>query len=161
MDELKLTGNSLKGSRPILSFDKLFEETPHYSLLRELFTQVFSTPCYHPKSKPFIDHIFNFSIFDNRIWFRNYQIVEEDTSLVEIGPRFVLNLVKIFEGSFGGTCLYDNPHYCSPNQHRRLLKRQAGMKFQNRVDAKTALAVRKGTMELPEDELEQVFQQEN
>jgi ribosome biogenesis protein BRX1 len=104
MDELKLTGNSLKGSRPILSFDKLFEETPHYSLLRELFTQVaalcvkethmlheplcaqvFSTPCYHPKSKPFIDHIFNFSIFDNRIWFRNYQIVEEDTSLVEIG----------------------------------------------------------------------------
>jgi hypothetical protein len=35
------------------------------------------------------------------------------------------------------------------------------MKFQNRVDAKTALAVRKGTMELPEDELEQVFQQEN
>ena len=32
------------------------------------------------------------------------------------GPRFVLNLVKIFEGSFGGPTLFDNPHYQSPNQ---------------------------------------------
>ena len=36
--------------------------------------QIFSTPCYHPKSKPFIDHILSFSIEDNRIWFRNFQV---------------------------------------------------------------------------------------
>lgn len=29
-------------------------------------------------------------------------------SLSEVGPRFVLNPVKIFEGSFNGACLYEN-----------------------------------------------------
>lgn len=43
------------------------------------------------------------------------QIIEEDASLVEIGPRFVLNLIKIFQGSFGGPTLYENPYYQSPN----------------------------------------------
>lgn len=40
MAELKFTGNCLKGSRPLLSFDKNFTTNPHYSLLRELFVQV-------------------------------------------------------------------------------------------------------------------------
>ncbi len=34
---------------------------------------------------------------------------EQDTSeasLVEIGPRFVLKLIRIFEGSFGGPTLF-------------------------------------------------------
>ena len=35
---------------------------------------MFTTPFYHPKSKPFVDHIFHFGIADNRIWFRNYQV---------------------------------------------------------------------------------------
>lgn len=43
------------------------------------------------------------------------QIIEEDASLVEIGPRFVLNLIKIFQGSFGGPTLYENPGFQSPN----------------------------------------------
>lgn len=43
------------------------------------------------------------------------QIIEEDGSLVEIGPRFVLNLMKIFQGSFGGPTLYENPDFRSPN----------------------------------------------
>ena len=34
---------------------------------------------------------------------------------VSIGPRFVLNPIKIFGGSFGGPVLYENPHYVSPN----------------------------------------------
>ena len=32
------------------------------------------------------------------------------------GPRFVLNPIRVFEGSFGGATLYMNPHYISPNQ---------------------------------------------
>ena len=36
-------------------------------------------------------------------------------SLKYTGPRFVLNLIKIFSGSFGGPVLYENPHYVSPN----------------------------------------------
>uniref|UniRef100_A0A8C6XYS8 Ribosome biogenesis protein BRX1 homolog n=1 Tax=Naja naja TaxID=35670 RepID=A0A8C6XYS8_NAJNA len=113
--ELKMTGNCLRGSRPVLSFDPVFDQKPHYALLKELFIQIFSTPQYHPRSQPFVDHVFTFSITDERIWFRNYQIIEDDGALVEIGPRFVLNLIKIFQGSFGGQTLYENPHYQSPN----------------------------------------------
>ncbi|XP_056587404.1 ribosome biogenesis protein BRX1 homolog [Triplophysa dalaica] len=120
--ELKMTGNCLKGSRPLLSFDPKFDKEPEYTLLKELFTQIFSTPQYHPKSQPFVDHVFTFTIADNRIWFRNYQIIEEDASLVEIGPRFVLNPIKIFQGSFGGPTLYENPHFQSPNMHRREIR---------------------------------------
>ncbi|XP_077981953.1 ribosome biogenesis protein BRX1 homolog [Glandiceps talaboti] len=143
LDELKMTGNCLKGSRPILSFDSSFEELPHYSVLKELFTQTFSTPYHHPKSQPFVDHVYNFAVGDNRIWFRNYQIIEEDGSLAEIGPRFVLNLIKIFGGSFVGPTLYENPHYQSPNAQRRELKKVASYKYQNRVDSKLSLEVRR------------------
>ena len=40
MDELKMTGNCLKGSRGLLSFDKGFEETEWGRLTKELFTHV-------------------------------------------------------------------------------------------------------------------------
>lgn len=130
--ELKMTGNCLKGSRPLLSFDPKFDSEPHYALLKELFTQTFSTPRYHPKSQPFVDHVFTFTIADNRIWFRNYQIIEEDASLVEIGPRFVLNLIKIFQGSFGGPTLYENPDFQSPNMHRRQIRLAAAAKVREK-----------------------------
>lgn len=87
MEGLKLTGNCLRGSRPILSFDPKFDEEPHWKLIKELFTQIFGTPKSHPKSQPFIDHVLTFSIVDHKIWLRNYQIVEENGSLAEIGPR--------------------------------------------------------------------------
>uniref|UniRef100_A0A673YM82 Ribosome biogenesis protein BRX1 homolog n=1 Tax=Salmo trutta TaxID=8032 RepID=A0A673YM82_SALTR len=48
--ELKMTGNCLKGSRPLLSFDPQFDKEPHYALLKELFIQTFSTPQYHPRT---------------------------------------------------------------------------------------------------------------
>ena len=87
MEGLKLTGNCLRGSRPLLSFDPKFDEEPHWKLIKELFTQIFGTPKSHPKSQPFVDHVLTFSIVDHKIWFRNYQIVEENGSLAEIGPR--------------------------------------------------------------------------
>lgn len=40
MDELKMTGNCLKGSRGIVSFDKAFDETEWGRLTKELFTHV-------------------------------------------------------------------------------------------------------------------------
>jgi len=111
MSELKFSGNCLKGSRPLVHFDGNFDSEPHLKLIKEMLAQVFSTPHMHPKSKPFIDHIINFYLCDGRIWFRNYQITEElnpdkvgrnkiDRELVEIGPRFVLNPIKILSGSF-------------------------------------------------------------
>uniref|UniRef100_A0A673YLT8 Ribosome biogenesis protein BRX1 homolog n=1 Tax=Salmo trutta TaxID=8032 RepID=A0A673YLT8_SALTR len=130
--ELKMTGNCLKGSRPLLSFDPQFDKEPHYALLKELFIQTFSTPQYHPRSQPFVDHVFTFTITDNRIWFRNYQIIEEDASMVEIGPRFVLNLIKIFQGSFGGPTLFENPHFESPNTRRRVIRLATASKLREK-----------------------------
>ena len=40
---------------------------------------------------------------------------DEDLSLVEIGPRFVLDIIRIFEGSFGGPTLFLNEDFVSPN----------------------------------------------
>jgi len=42
MEELNMTGNCLKGSRPLLSFDASFESKPYYKLIKELFIQVIS-----------------------------------------------------------------------------------------------------------------------
>ena len=36
MDELKMLGNALKGSRPLLIFDKYFDQRPHLKLLKEI-----------------------------------------------------------------------------------------------------------------------------
>jgi ribosome biogenesis protein BRX1 len=41
MDELNMTGNALKGSRPVLSFDGSFDGEPYLQLLKEMFTHVF------------------------------------------------------------------------------------------------------------------------
>eukprot|EP00924_Labyrinthula_sp_SR-Ha-C_P014372 augustus_masked-scaffold_20-processed-gene-4.4-mRNA-1 protein AED:0.03 eAED:0.03 QI:0/-1/0/1/-1/1/1/0/355 len=126
MNELRLTGNCMKGSRPILSFSKQFsdEKQPHLQLIKNLFEDTFGVPRGHPKSKPFTDHVFSFSLVENRIWFRNFQIVETDKTetpfeLVEIGPRFVLSLDKVFAKGFGGDVLYENPGYVKPVVQRR------------------------------------------
>jgi len=115
-DELKLTGNCLKYSRPFISFDGSFDDPkmPHLQLCKEMLSQTFNTPKNHPKSKPFIDHVITFNYFDNKIFFRNYQILNQNEEmfkasddisklvLIEIGPRFCMNPIKGFEGSMGG-----------------------------------------------------------
>jgi len=53
--------------------------------MREMFVQIFGVPDHHPKSQPFVDNVLNFSVLDNRIWFRNYQILDENGAIAEIG----------------------------------------------------------------------------
>jgi Brix domain len=67
MDELRLTGNCMKGSRPILSFDESFGRVGHLRLLKELFVDVFGAPRGHPKSKPFVDRVMAFYYADKRV----------------------------------------------------------------------------------------------
>ncbi|GFU58679.1 ribosome biogenesis protein BRX1 homolog [Nephila pilipes] len=160
MQELKLTGNCLKASRPILTFDDSFDSEPHLMLLKEIFIQIFGTPKNHPKSQPFFDHVFNFKIMDNRIWFRNYQIEDDGVSLVEIGPRFTMNLIKIFDSSFCGSILYTNTKYITPGMHRRQLKLSAVNRYQNKLDAKKSLAKRRPEISYPSDPTDQVFETE-
>ncbi|KAE8648365.1 hypothetical protein Csa_023069 [Cucumis sativus] len=80
MEELKLTGNHLKGSRPILTFSSNFDKDVHWKLLKEMIIQIFGTPKEHRHSKPYHDHVFVFSIVDDHIWFWNYQVQLESTT---------------------------------------------------------------------------------
>jgi ribosome biogenesis protein BRX1 len=135
MDELKLTGNCMLGSRPLLNFDSAFDDTPHYQLYKSLLRDCFGTPVGHPKSKPFLDRIMSFNLIGNNIWVRNYQIVsnpeshkeKKEPQLIEIGPRFVLIPIRIFLGSLGGPTLYQNQSFVSPNAERSLQKKSKGL----------------------------------
>lgn len=131
MRELKLAGNCIKGSRPLLHFDKVFETEAHLRPIKALFNRVFGTPRYHALSKPFVDHIFCFFWFDNRIWFRNYQIVDQEISareversLLEIGPRFVLNPIRLFAGCLGGKTVWANPKWVTPSKMRSVRRKK-------------------------------------
>ncbi|TFK54706.1 ribosome biogenesis protein BRX1 [Heliocybe sulcata] len=162
MDELKMTGNCLKGSRGIVSFDQAFDETEWGRLTKEVFTHIFGVPAQARKAKPFIDHVLTFSIVDGKIWFRNYQIMEKDplqpngppqTSLVEIGPRFVLTPIRIFEGAFSGATVFSNPEFVSPSAVRSAIKRERGNKYGMRKQAEQDRSGRKELRRLEEDEL--------
>ena len=161
MEELNFTGNCLKGSRPILSFDASFEKQAHLRVLQELLTHTFGVPQGSRKVKPFVDHVMGFTIADNKIWIRCYQISETETSkssrpdqqsdqpqlstgggpgetnlsLVEIGPRFVLTPIVMLEGSFGGPVIYENKEFVSPNQVRADLRRSKAGKYNRRAEA--------------------------
>lgn len=127
---------------------------------------MFACPRRHHKSKPFFDHVLSFSIADGRIWFRNYQVVipkdkgRADVSraaLVEVGPRFAMQPIKLFAGSFGGAALYENPAYVSPNALRQARKRAAGGKYAGKVQQRARRREHEAEHALPEDELAGVF----
>lgn len=174
MDELRMTGNCMLGSRPLLSFDRAFEDKPHLRLVKALFTDIFGTPRGHPKSKPFIDRVMSFFFLDGRVWIRNYQILDaadgdkradrtaahtgkELTSLVEIGPRLVLTPIRIFAGSFGGPTLYANAKYVSPNQQRAQAKKHLGNKYKDRKASQEFRKEKAEALKLPADELADTF----
>ena len=183
MDELKMTGNCLKGSRHILSFDAGFDAEPHWKLMKELLTQMFAVPRTARRAKPFVDHVLTFSILDNKVWFRDFQIIEKDPgataaaeaaaeaegstekpkraakgapvepTLVEIGPRMVMTPIRIFEGSFGGPTLFDNPEYITPAAIRRATRQEKGAAYTNRVLQAQSFRAKKDRYKGEESEL--------
>ena len=176
MEELRLTGNALKGSRPILSFDKAFDDeagAPHLRLIREVLVQAFATPRGHPKSQPFHDRVMSFGWVDEKIWVRNYQVMdrttdaheaakilaagEQPTVLVEIGPRFVLDVVRVFQGSFGGPTLWTSASFVSPHQLRMELNRAKSAKYIGRQTDLKDRQMREGDKVMPKDPVADVF----
>lgn len=177
MEELHFTGNCLKGSRPILSFDAAFDKQPHMRVIKELLLHIFGVPQGARKSKPFIDHVMGFSAADGKIWVRNYQITEQESSnislsqsdtgtqkkgkhvkssaagdvditLVEIGPRFVLTPIVIQEGSFGGPIIYENREFISPNQLRSDLRKSKASRHNARAEQTVVRLSKKGDLGL-------------
>jgi len=156
--ELKMTGNCLASSRPILSFCPTFSQDMHWSLIKELLTSIFGIPNQHPKSQPFFDHVFTFSVVDGKIWFRNYQIVEESGAMAEIGPRMVLNPIKVFNGAFSGQTLWENGRYITPSAKRSVIKRMKAGKYQQKLADKAAYEASRPTEPTYKvDETEEVF----
>jgi ribosome biogenesis protein BRX1 len=162
MEELNFSGNCLKGSRPILSFDAAFEKQAHLRVLKSVLEQVFGVPPNARKMKPFVDHVMGFTVVAGKVWVRCYQIaetessktkskdtVEEDAerltasgkagdtnlSLVEIGPRFVLTPIVMLEGSFGGPVIYENKEFVSPNQVRSDLRKAKAGRYNRRAES--------------------------
>ncbi|KAL3421278.1 ribosome biogenesis protein BRX1 [Phlyctema vagabunda] len=164
MEELHFTGNCLKGSRPVLSFDAQFDSEPHLRLLKELFLHMFGVPKGARKAKPFVDHVMGFTLADGKVWIRNYQINEteksvtesakkekgKDTevSLVEIGPRFVLTPIVIQEGSFGGPILYQNKEFVSPNQVRSEIRIKKAGRYNARAEQGVDRLAKRGDLGL-------------
>lgn len=162
--DLKMIGNCLKFSRAVLSFDKNFDEEPQLQIYKEILTDAFGVPRNHPKTKPFVDHMFCFYWVDSRIWFRHYQLFRdtkldrnlEDVELVEIGPRFSLNPIKIFSGFMGGEVIYSNKNFIPPMQQQKDLRLERAKKWIEKQESK----VRKGRNARfveKKDELEAVF----
>lgn len=107
---------------------------------------------------------------------RNYQILEqqptnaleahlvkkklgqqEATSLVEIGPRFVMNPIRIFRGSFQGQTLFQNPDFVSPNEIRAMQHKRKSNTYVQRKESEKRRKVRKEELVVPEDPLDSVF----
>jgi len=168
MRDLRLSGNCLLGSRPILSFDAGFQQAPHLQVLQQLLAHIFAPPKGHPASKPFHDHVLSFSILEGRVLVRHYQLVPpadakakgNGTSLVEIGPRFALVPIRLLAGCFRGTTLFDNEAYVSPNMARAEQKRKSATQTVGKVAQKEKRRYRiqvDGADARPEDELADVF----
>jgi ribosome biogenesis protein BRX1 len=150
---------------------------------------MFGVPPQARRAKPFIDHILSFSLLDGKIWFRNFQvsiqiiifathshlgrqIIEKDPlqpsgppkmSLVEIGPRFVLTPIRIFEGAFSGATVFSNPgtsgscfaaaciehvltfvtEFISPAAVRSAVRREQGDRYRVRKEAEQDRASRR------------------
>jgi ribosome biogenesis protein BRX1 len=54
---------------------------------------------------------------------------------LEIGPRFVLTPIIIFEGSFSGPVIYENKEFVSPNVVRSLKRKAEGSRYAGRKEA--------------------------
>jgi ribosome biogenesis protein BRX1 len=81
----------------------------------------------------------------------------DEHELSEIGPRLVLNPIRIFTGAFGGPTLYENENYVSPNEARRKAKEAAGQKFRDRRQQQVMTSERKANVVYEKDEVEDVF----
>ena len=69
-----------------------------------------------------------------------------------------MSLMRIFDGSFGGSTLYQNPHFESPNTKRKLVKMEKEMTYKARVAAMEHYKEKKIMNTLPHDPLEDVFE---
>ena len=169
MAELAFGGNSLKGGRGVVVFDKSFDEhmegSEQKTLIREMLKGVFCVPSKGIRGmKPFVDRIIGVYGLDDKIWLRVYEIRETDKdkekaadlpkgsstdiTLIEIGPRLVLTPIVMLEGSFGGPVIYENKQFVSGNQLRSEARLKKASKYAKKRDAVDERAIKKKSLGL-------------
>jgi ribosome biogenesis protein BRX1 len=168
LEELNFTGNCMKNTRPILTFDPIFSTTDHGKVMKELLSAIFGVPKNHRKTRHYVDRVMHFGWVDDRIWARNYQIKESGTAeegtvvidglaLDEIGPRFVLHPVRVLEGSFTGRTLWLNPNYVPASVIRTNIRVGEAWKHKQRAMGQEASIMRKRNAVLPDKEIDHIF----
>ncbi|KAJ8601046.1 hypothetical protein CTAYLR_004498 [Chrysophaeum taylorii] len=150
-DELRLTGNCALGSRPLLCFHNFRDDVV---IFKHLLAITFGTPRGHPKSKPFFDHCLSFSMLDGKIWLRHYQTTSDD-QLVEIGPRFVLDPIRVLAGSFSGSTIYHVP--TEPKKRNKLHDDS----YERRQRTKLQRKEHKRNNQIPKTDLDGLFAADN
>ncbi|CAI7908590.1 unnamed protein product [Closterium sp. NIES-54] len=87
---------------------------------------------------------------------RIYDITVERMSLVEVGPRFCLNPIRVFSGTFGGPTLNENPSYISPNKFR-INEKKHGEEYREKVRERHSRETYKVVNALPVEDLAHVW----
>ncbi|ADM10886.1 BRX1 RNA-binding protein [Encephalitozoon intestinalis ATCC 50506] len=94
--DCNFSANSFKDCGYVLMFSKEFENIEHLRHAKEVIEYIF-------ESNETKDKALCFFYLDGVIWVRCYKIGKE---LEEIGPRLVLEVLKVFEKCFEGSILY-------------------------------------------------------
>ena len=76
-----------------------------------------------------------------------------------MGPRFVLNVMRVFKGSFGGPTLYKNKDFVSPALKRKeaMLQEQADTE-RKMQDKENKMKKMKESATLPKDAALEIFE---
>ena len=63
-----------------MSFSEDFSSTgePHWQIIKELLTGMFGVPNHHPKSQPFFDKVFTFTVVDGKVSYTYFTIIKEN-----------------------------------------------------------------------------------
>ena len=115
IEELNLYGVCTKNSSPLLIFDKAFDSTPEYGIMKRLLTKALSVPYKTKGMREVVDTAISFFIVEKHIYFRRYQISwdEDQVRLFEAGPRFILQPIFIMNGPFCGKQVWKNDEFTS------------------------------------------------
>lgn len=123
-DDASFEGNCSKNCRPLLLFSPFFYQSPLGCIQRKLLSRIFGVSVNHRRARPFFDHLFYFFYSnDGHILFRNYEI-QDNFSLLEIGPRFSLKPISIQEGLFSGEYMWRDVSR-SQNPPNKLARKQS------------------------------------
>lgn len=120
--ELKFGARRVAGVRSLLAFDRAFEASAERRVLKALLCRTLGVPRKAVKrvraredgDAPLVErikHTLCFSWLDDRIWLRVYRIGRNKAGSMdveEIGPRLVLQPIRIIASGFEGAVLHSN-----------------------------------------------------